>query len=54
MKTRELKSKDLKTRKEAIIYENGKPIYRAYEHLGNCTAGDLEYFLRVSENYGKY
>lgn len=54
MTKRILTSKDLKTRNESIIYEDGKPIYRAYERLGKKTADDLAYYLRNSFNYGKY
>lgn len=46
--------KDLKTREESVIYNNGKPIYRAYEKMGTCTHNDIAYFLRVSNNYSKY
>lgn len=46
--------KDLKTRNESIIYNFGKPIYRAYEKMGMCTHNDIAYYLRVSENYSKY
>ena len=51
---RNLKSRDLKTKKEAIIYENDKPIYRAFERLGEMTENDLAYYLRNSMNYEKY
>ena len=55
MKTqRRLTSKDLKSKKQSIIYENGKPVYRVYEQLGDMTAGDIAYFLRVSQNYDRY
>lgn len=53
-RNRNLSSKDLKTRNEAIIYENGKPIYRAFEKLGDCTNQDLNYFLAHSFNYQKF
>ena len=46
--------KDLKTRNESIIYNNRKPIYRAYEKMGTCTHNDIAYYLRVSQNYTFY
>lgn len=53
-RNRNLSSKDLKTRNEAIIYENGKPIYRAFEKLGVMTEIELRYYLRHSFNYTIY
>lgn len=56
MKTtkRNLTSRDLKSRKESIIYEDGKPIYRVYERLGVMTPDDIAFYLRSSFNYCKY
>jgi len=51
---RNLTSKDLKTRNQSIIYENGKPIYRTGEKLGTMTESDLAYYLRTSQDYFKY
>lgn len=51
---RKLTCKDLKSRDEAIIYENGKPIYRAFEKLGVMTEIELRYYLRHSFNYTIY
>lgn len=53
-RTRNLSSKDLKTRNEAIIYEDGKPIYRAFERLGDMGNQDLTAFISRSFNYQKY
>jgi hypothetical protein len=52
--TRNLTSKDLKSKNQSVIYENGKPIYRTGEILGTMTSNDLEYYLRNSQDYFKY
>jgi hypothetical protein len=54
MRARNLTSRDLKTKNETVIYEDGKPIYKVFERLGDMTNNDLSYYLRTSENYTKY
>ena len=51
---RNLKSKDLRSKNQAIIYEDSKPKYRAYERLGDMTSDDIANFLRISQNYDRY